>query len=361
MRKIRFWLILPLLLLTLATPVLADGPNGNVVIWGRSYTLASGEKIKGDLLVYGGNVTVEADSEINGNVTVFGGNLTLSGEVDGDVTVWGGNVNIGSEATVRGQVMAVGGVLERDPRASIHGDEIEGLPFPEPRLPAPPNAPEPPEPPPPPELPNPPPPVSRKSDVGHRVGGFFRSVFGVMLSMVLGVLVVAFLPQHTETVSETMVKETGKSFGTGLIALVGGSFAMMVLSIVGALLIATLCLAPIGLALFLPILVAAVSLLFGWIAAGLLFGTRILRAVRHKEPTPVSAVAVGLLALSLVSAIPCVGWALGLATVVWSLGAVVNSRFGTRPWEQAPAAGSGVTQIPVEDVEPDYDPRMDKL
>jgi hypothetical protein len=355
MKKIRFWLILPLLLLTLATPVLADGPDGDVVIWGRSYTLASGETIKGDLLVYGGNVTVEADSEIKGNVTVFGGNLTLAGEIDGDVTVWGGNVNIEGEATVRGQVMAVGGVVDRAPGADIRGDEIEGLPFPE--LP---NAPNPPEPPQAPKVPQPQPAV-RNDRVGSKIGGFFRSVFGVMLSMVLGVLVVAFIPRHTETVCETMVKETGKSFVTGLIALVGGSFALTVLAIVGALLIATLCLAPIGLAMFLPIMAAAIALLFGWIAAGLLFGTRILRAIRHQEPTPVSAVAVGLLALSLVSAIPCIGWALALATAVWSLGAVVNSRFGTRPWEAEPAADSTVTSIPVEDVDPDYDPRMDKL
>jgi hypothetical protein len=252
--------------------------------------------------------------------------------------------------------MAVGGIVDSAPGADIRGDKIEGLPFP----PNAPQAPERPEPPARPELPAPPR-VERGNSVGQKIGGFFRSVFGVMLSMVLGVLVVAFIPRHTETVSETMVKETGKSFGTGVIALFGGSLALVVLSILGALFIATLCLAPIGLAMFLPILVAAIALLFGWIAAGLLFGTKILRAIRHKEPTPVSAVAVGLLALSLVSAIPCIGWALALATVVWSLGAVVNSRFGTRPWDAEPEAEVVVTEIPVEDVEPDYDPRMDRL
>ena len=61
----------------------ADDPDGDVVIWGRSYTLASGEKIRGDLLVYGGNVTIETNSEVKGDVTVFGGNLSLAGEVDG--------------------------------------------------------------------------------------------------------------------------------------------------------------------------------------------------------------------------------------------------------------------------------------
>ena len=357
MRKIKFWLLLPLLLLALVTPVLADDPDGDVVIWGRSYTLAAGEKIKGDLLVYGGNVTVETESEIKGDITVFGGNLTLSGEVDGDVTVWGGNVNINADATVRGQVMAVGGVLDRHPDADIRGDEIEGLPFPE--LP---NAPEAPRVPEVPRMPEVPSHADRGPGIGRRIGNFFRGVFGIMLVMVLGVLVVAFIPRHTETVSETMVKDAGKSLVTGLIALFGGSIALVITSIIGSLLIATLCLAPIGLALFLPIVVAAIALLFGWIAAGLLLGTKMLRAIRHKEPTPVSAVAVGILTLSVVSAIPCIGWALALGTVMWSLGAVVNSRFGTRPWDAAPAptAAPSSADAPKADLE-DYDPRMDKL
>jgi hypothetical protein len=356
MRKKWSLLLLPLLLLTLVTPVLADGPEGDVVIWGKSYTLESGQEIKGDLVVYGGNATVESNAEIKGDVTVFGGNLALDGEVDGDVTVWGGNVNIQSNATVRGQVMAVGGVLERDPDADIRGDEIEGWPFPRSESP---NAPEPPASPKAPELPNLPP--DRGDSLGRKIGGLFRTVFGIMLLMVLGVLVVAFIPRHTETVAETMVKDGAKSFVTGLVALVGGSVAAIVLAVVGALLIATLCLSPIGLAMYLPILVAAIALLFGWIAAGLLFGTKLLRAMRHKEPTPVAAVAVGLLLLSLLSAIPCVGWALALATMLWSLGAVVNSRFGTRPWDTVAQPDPSVTSIPVEDVDSDYDPRMDKL
>lgn len=355
MRKIKFWLILPVLLLTLATPALADGPEGDVVIWGKSYTLDSGKEIKGDLLVYGGNVAIETESEVKGDVTVFGGDLTLAGEIYGDVTVWGGNVDIEDSATVRGQVMAVGGVVDRAPGADIRGDEIEGLPFPRPQEP---DTSEPPQ------LPNPPPSVDRGNGLGRKVGNFFRSVFGIMLLMVLGVLVVAFIPRHTETVAETMVKESGKSFVTGLIALIGGSMALMVLAVIGSLLIATLCLAPIGLALFLPVLVAGIALLFGWIAAGLLLGTKVLRAIRHKEPTQVAAVAVGILLLSLVSVIPCIGWALALGVVMWSLGAVVQSRFGTRSWDTVPPAPSRETypeEMPTDEADPNYDPRMDRL
>jgi hypothetical protein len=359
MKKIGLLLILTLLLVSLAVPVLADGSDGDVVIWGDNYVLEEDEKINGDLLVYGGNVTLKDGSEVKGDTTVFGGNLTLSGEVKGDVTVWGGNVKLASSAEVRGRVMSVGGNIDRDAGADVRGDEIEGLPFEIPAVPKPPNPPKPPMPPKPPEIPDIP--VHRSGGSGFlsRVSGFFRSVFGLMLMMVLGILVVVFIPRHTETVAETMVKAPGKCFVSGLVSLVGGSIALAVLATIGSILTVTICLAPLGLAMFLPILVAGIALLFGWIAAGLLLGTKVLRALKHSEPTPVAAVAVGILILNLISFIPCIGWFIALAAVLWSLGAVVQSLFGTRPW-QASSASPSAEEPKAEELE-DYDPRMDQL
>jgi hypothetical protein len=355
---------LALLLALLATPVLADGPDGDVVIWGRDYVLESDQTIKGDLLVYGGDVILEPESEVKGDVTVFGGALLLSGEVEGDVTAWGGDVDIQSDATIRGQVMSVGGHIDRHPDADVRGEQIEGFPF-EPPFSKEPTAPEAPQAP---REPDPPPvpPVRIERNSGNNVlkgiTSFFRSVFGILLLVVLGILVVTFIPQHTETVAETMVKATGKSFVSGLVVLLGGSVILAILAVVGALLTATICLAPVGLVLFLPTLVAGVAILFGWIAAGLLVGTKVLRAVSKKEPTPVVAVAAGILLLTLISNVPCVGWALAVATLMWSVGAVVQSLFGTRPYNSVTSnAGTGGTNPDASDIDPDYDPRMDQL
>ncbi len=353
MKKIGLLLILTLLLVSLAAPILADGSDGDVVIWGDNYVLEADQEIKGDLLVYGGNVTLKGGSEVKGDVTVFGGNLTLSGEVKGDVTVWGGDVKITSDAKIRGRVMSVGGDIDRDAGADVRGDEIEGLPFEIPSVPKPPNPPRPPE------IPNIPMERSGGSGFLNRVSGFFRSVFGIALMVVLGILVVVFIPRHTETVAETMVKAPGKCFVSGLVSLVGGSIALAVLAIIGSILTVTICLAPLGLAMFLPILVAGIALLFGWIAAGLLLGTKVLRAIKHKEPTPVAAVAVGILILNLISFVPCIGWFISLAAVMWSLGAVVQSLFGTRPWKDL-SASTGADEPKAEELE-DYDPRMDQL
>jgi hypothetical protein len=373
MKRSKLLILLTLFLVLLTTPVLADGSDGDVVIWGRDYVLESDQEIKGDLLVYGGNVTLEPESEVKGDVTVFGGTLRMSGEVKGDVTVWGGDVDIRSGATVRGQVMAVGGHVDRHPDADVRGEQIEGFPFerPFPKAPKAPIAPEAPKAPDAPEKPDrlsiPPPPLDRHrgSDIARGIAGFFRSAFGILLMVVLGILVVTFIPQHTDTVAEAMVKAPGKSFASGAVALLGGSVIVAILSTIGALLTATICLAPIGLAvLVLPILVAGVAVLFGWIAAGLLLGTKVLRGAMKKEPTPVAAVAAGILLLTLASNVPCLGWGLALAALMWSVGAVVQTLFGTRPYGSVPSVPSA-TAAKTDDVntgpDPGYDPRMDQL
>ena len=317
MRKVTWLLLLVVLFAVPATPVLADDPEGDVVIWGDNYTLRSGQTIRGDLLVYAGNVKLEEGSKASRDVTLFGGDLDVAGQIDGDVTVWGGNITIRSSAVIRGQVVSVGGKVVREEGADIRGQEWEGLPF---RVPSPPKPPIPPH----------PPLLRRYQDWGSswwkNVGEVFRSAFGVVVMAILGILVVVFIPQHTDTVAETMAKAPLQSFLTGLAA-------WIVVPVVAVLLVITICLSPVA-ALWL--LVAGVALLFGWIAAGLVLGVRILRAVTDKEPNPVAAVALGVLILSLLSLIPCLGLAFSAVVLTWSLGAVGYSFFGTRAYNEPP-------------------------
>jgi hypothetical protein len=317
MRKVTWLLLLVVLFAVPAIPVLADDPEGDVVIWGDNYTLRSGQTIRGDLLVYAGNVKLEEGSKVSRDVTLFGGDLDVAGQIDGDVTVWGGNITIRSSAVIRGQVVSVGGKVVREEGADIRGQEWEGLPF---RIPNPPKPPIPPH----------PPLLRRYQDWGSswwkNVGEVFRSAFGVVVMAILGILVVVFIPQHTDTVAETMAKAPLQSFLTGLAA-------WIVVPVVAVLLVITICLSPVA-ALWL--LVAGVALLFGWIAAGLVLGVRILRAVTDKEPNPVAAVALGVLILSLLSLIPCLGLAFSAVVLTWSLGAVGYSFFGTRAYNEPP-------------------------
>lgn len=334
MRKVRWISLLILLFTMLSTPVLADGPDGDVVIWGDNYTLRSGQTISGDLVVYAGNVKLEDGSKVNGSVALFGGDLEVSGEIDGDITVWGGNVQIRSSATIRGQVVSIGGNVNREEGADVRGEEWEGLPFRE-RIP---------------HIPTFPPQVPTirtyqpwDNQWVRNISNVFRSAFGIIVLVVLGILVVVFIPQHTDTVAETIIKAPFQSFLTGLAA-------WIVVPIVAVILTITICLSPIA---ALLALIVGVALLFGWIAAGLLLGVKVLRAVTSKEPNHVAAVAAGVLILSLLSFIPCLGFLVTVIVLTWSMGAVAYSFFGTRAYTEPPP--KFLSGSPKK-----YDPRMDK-
>ena len=96
------------------------------------------------------------------------------------------------------------------------------------------------------------------------------------------------------------------------------------------------------------------ALLLGWIAAGLLLGVKVMRALTHKDPNHVTAVAVGILILSFLSLIPCLGGIVSLSVAMWSLGAVLYSLFGTRAYNEPGPRILG-------NLSGNYDPRMDKM
>ncbi len=321
-----------LLVAILDIPVLADGPD-DVVIFGDNYTLEQDQVIKGDLLVYGGNVTLEKGSQVKGNVQVFGGNLLVDGEIAGDVTVWGGNVTLDSEAIVRGDLQVIGGTVTRDQDADVRGSVIEGVPFVPPSVPMPPRIR--------PRI------IGKYHDTPFWSGlsNMFRNLMSILVITVLGILVVVFIPHHTDTVAETMIKAPVQSLGSGILAVI-------VIPIVAIAMAITLILIPASLAL---VLVAGIGSLFGWIAAGLLFGTKLLRALIKREPNPVSAVALGMPMLSVLGMVPCIGWAISLITWLWGLGAVGYSLFGTRAYNE-PMPQFNIGKKPI-----DYDPRIDRL
>ena len=121
--------ILMTLLLTPARPAYAQGPNpgGGQVLFGRNYTLESGDTFEGDLVVFGGNVTIEEDASLNGNLVVIGGTITSNGETKGDVVVVGGQVSLEESALVTGDVVTVGGQLTQAEGAKIQGEVVNNV------------------------------------------------------------------------------------------------------------------------------------------------------------------------------------------------------------------------------------------
>jgi hypothetical protein len=157
----------------------------------------------------------------------------------------------------------------------------------------------------------------------------------------IGLLVVLFLPAHTQVVAQTIRQVTPASFGVGLLTLIVGITAMVLLFI-------TCCLIPVGLVVALALIAAT---LYGWIVVGYMLGERTLRAIQTEggDASPTVTALVGIFLVTLIqqglmalSNIPCLGfffWLMGAA--MWlliastGLGAVVLTRFGTQPYTGA--------------------------
>jgi hypothetical protein len=166
----------------------------------------------------------------------------------------------------------------------------------------------------------------------------------MLVLIVLGILVVVFIPSHTDNVAEAIIKAPLQSFLTGLVAVI-------IVPIVAIVLTVTICLSPVAVLL---LLIVGVAMVFGWIAAGLLLGVKVLRALTKSEPNPVAAVALGVFILTLLAFAPCLGFLITAVGVTWSMGAVAYTFFGTRAYNEPPPkflSGSPSQQ---------YDPRIDQ-
>ena len=309
----------------------AQSPSGDVVLFGQNYALAGGEKLDGSLAVFGGNIKVEVgasvsgdvaliggnfkmDGDVKGNVAVIGGNLTVSGKVNGDIVVIGGQVQLTASAVVDGDIATIGGQLERDPKAQVHGDIVNNTVPPNvPAVPDVPNAPNVPN------VPNPP----HFDFFGNLVWRVFNVIGLSLLMGGLAAVLTLFIDQHIRRVAEYAVSQT----------LIAGSIGLLSM-FVCLLLILTI----------VPIFIVAAAWFLGVIAIGQEVGERFTKAI-HQTWAPPLAAAFGTFILVWIGGsvdvmIPCFGWLFNFIVALIGIGAVVMTRFGTRP-------GSGMV-VPAE-------------
>ncbi len=314
MKKILFVCALFLLLFVPLSPAFADDGRGGQVIFGQDYTLESGQTLDGDLVVFGGNVDLKEDSLVNGSVVVWGGNVTVAGKVERDVAVFGGNVRLHDKAVVDGDVVSFGGNVDRQEGAVVRGESWQGWrggpSFPSipgvPRLPKIPSG-----------------PLVTMETGRHVFLNFimdlFRMVITTLALMALGLVVIIFLPEHTERVKEAILIAPLPSLGIGLLTAVVAMAVIVLLAI-------TICLAPVSLVLGIALSIAG---LFGWIVIGLVVGVKVMEALKAQDPSPLVAVVVGVVLIQLLSVAPCLGFIFRVLVGALGLGAVVLTRFGT--------------------------------
>ena len=296
-----------ILLLLPAGSAYAQGPNPDgQVIFGRNYTVESGDTFEGDLVVFGGNVTVEENATLNGDLVVVGGTITSNGEMVGDVVVVGGQVRLEESAVVARDVITIGGQLDLAEGARVEGDIINNvapnIEFPDGRVP-----PVIPDVPAVPNVPNP----SFNIDYNPFADLFWIFFWAVIVSA-FAMLIALFWQPQLERAGSLIVSQPLMTGAFGLLALV-----------LGVILFLTI----------IPPLIIAFAWLFGVVALGSEVGARFTKAI-NQVWSPVLTIGFGTFLLMLVGAgmglIPCLGGLVQFLLGLLGIGGAVLTWFGGR-------------------------------
>ncbi|MGC9359142.1 MAG: hypothetical protein ACP5G7_02055 [Anaerolineae bacterium] len=328
-------LLLCALLWGMAMPVAADG-SGTLSVVGRSHTLTNGETWNGDMAVIGGTAQLEQGSTLNGSLSAVGGTVHIDGTVNGDVIGMGATIDLGEHALIQGDLVVLG-TLHRHPDARIVGDVLQGADASQ-HLKA---------------LPgiigsgmgqlgatSTGSPLS-VSDPVRRAGRWFGWMLTLLVTAALAELV---LPQNIERASSALIGSWVESLAAGLLTLVASVLVIPLLVII--------CLGiPVAIILGIALILA---ILLGWVAAGKVLGSRLLLALKIEASTPMIDSLVGVVLMSLVTAIPCLGSFLSLGISAWGIGAVALTRFGSRGYPALPSSpgATSAPQDPLHDTHP---------
>lgn len=270
--------------------VSADQPyEGDVTVTSGDVTVEDGGVIEGNLVVWSGNVEIQDGGEVGGDVSAFSGDVTVAGTVGGRIAALSGNIQLAESATVDGDVSVMSGEIQRDRRAEVGGNVVEGPNF---EMPKPfqgwaaPTAP---------QAPEPPVVTPVRTFTQWLTGLIIRLLVGAIVTGIVVVLCVALYnlrPDLVQPLRPVLLEQTAFSFVVGLIV-------NLVLFFITSLLIATLCLAPFA---TVPGLALLGLNLVGWTVAAQLVGERVSHYVK-RPIRPIANVALGALLLTGVAAL----------------------------------------------------------
>ena len=318
--KVFITLSLLFILLLPASSARAFGPldDGGPVIFGGSYTLASGETLNSDLVVFGGNVTIEQGATVRGSVVIFGGNVKLDGTMTGDLVLIGGSGSMGEKAVIQGDVVTVGGTLNRAEGSVIQGtvqnDPTIQIPVPSiPEVITSTQVPNIPELPVVPQVPG----VNQPNININPIGSAFSVLGSAILFAAFAMLLVLFLRPQMDLVAGTAVANPFVAFGVGLLALPATLMlgVILLLTIIGPVML---------------VIAFFAAWLFGIVSLGAEVGERFTHSI-GQDWAPALTAGFGTFLLVLIvqgiGQIPCIGWLFPFGLGLVGLGSVILAVF----------------------------------
>lgn len=290
---------------------------GGQTIVGSSFALRANETIEGDLLVYGGDVVLEPGSEVRGDLAVYGGKIDVGGRITGKLLGVGGQVILRRSGRLEGEQALVGAELVNE--GGYLSAKSTQLPLPPqivvPSTPKTPVVPESPA-------------VSFGRIVTRVVSDFFGFLFSIAVSVGLAVAVMALAPKRVGLIEKTALENPAL---TGVM----GVLTLFAVPLIALLLAITLCGIPLSVALMLGL---AVVMAFGFAVASRWVGERMMVGFQRRDWSTLGQTAVGALTLSVLGAIPVLGWLIQVGATCFGMGATVITRLGGQPYVPAPTA-----------------------
>ena len=362
--------LLAVVLASLSAPAAAQQSElGGKVRSGREVTIPAGETVQGDLIASGGTVRIDGrvDGDLvasGGQVTVAGtvtgdllvaaGTTTIAGQVDGDarlasgqariegrvgedVALGAGQATVASGAQIGGDLLFGTGRLQMDGAVagsvlgstgtytkggSVGGSERVNLQQPE---------------------------QEREPTLADRAVDVLRRYVSLLA---VGALLLWLAPRVLRGAADTARGRPLVGFGLGILGVVGVVVALILLILVTVLVAIVLGLAGLGsltgVTVVGGILVAA-AVVFGFVLAvafvaqatvGLALGRLLVRGEGRSFPGGLGALALGVLVVVLVAAIPVVGGFLEALLVLLGLGALLLAARPGRRRQVAEPVGS---------------------
>ncbi len=263
--------------------------RGQVISTGGPVVVAAGESVK-DAVAYGGPITIESGARVKGDAVAFGGDVVLKdgAVVEGDAVSFGGRVVREGTATIKGEEVSFGG---SGIASSMAAHAVKAS-------------------------------KATELDTGEEEsGGLSIAAFLVqfVVFFVFGFLLMVFAPQRMKGLESAVRAQPVLSGAVGLLALV------LALPLTVFLLV-TLIGIPIAALLWLTL---AFVIPMGLAAIANTVGTSM--PLGKMRRTQAMVLALGLLALMIVSHVPVLGPLVMAVAICVSLGAVLRTRLGATP------------------------------
>ncbi|NQT29409.1 MAG: hypothetical protein HQ596_02440 [Candidatus Saganbacteria bacterium] len=264
------------------------GSARNVYIMGS--TVAMRGVVSKDLLAGCGSLQLYKSARVGRDVFAGSGSVIISGSIYRNLAVGSGSLSVEPGALVKGRLAYSCDDVDISKDATVLGKVSSYVP----------------------------PHSTRKAKTAFSTFSVTHKVLAFFATLVLGILIIVFLPNQVKLVTAKMSGHFWKSLGWGI-------FSLIIIPILAMLLFATV----IGIPLAILLLFAY---LFGIYIAGIFTSVVIGKLILdrfNKEISMIWAFILGLIIFRALTLIPVVGWIIGLVFLFWAFGALVSTRLVT--------------------------------